>query len=335
MSYFRELPNISYVSRFSGSNRNDERIEVKNLFKRAKLRGDIDAAITAFTYYKIKEGDRPDIIAKKIYNDSELDWVILITNNITNVRNQWPLDNESFKNYLLSKYGTGNMTDEQKYAALNEVKHYETTEVRDEYQRIILNKGMIVDKDFAFTYTSEVDRNKEISETILMLPSNVNVSKGDTITQPAIEVSIPQFGGDNIKFKFTGASGIVKQTVDDLTEVRLTKVVGNFLATPNGSSYQNPLLVNGQILGIPSNPKTVIPYYKTNTTPYNLNPVRGVSNYDYEVEMNEEKRKIKLLRPEYLSTFITDMRNVMKYSRSTQYINQRVKQTYNPSSIGV
>ena len=41
------------------------------------------------------------------------------------------------------------MTDEQKYATLNEVKHYETTEVRDEYQRIILNKGMIVDKDIS------------------------------------------------------------------------------------------------------------------------------------------------------------------------------------------
>ena len=46
MSYFRELPNLSYVSRFSGVNRNDERVEVKNLFKRARLRSDIDAAIT-------------------------------------------------------------------------------------------------------------------------------------------------------------------------------------------------------------------------------------------------------------------------------------------------
>ena len=74
MSYFRELPNLSYVSRFSGANRNDERVEVKNLFKRARLRSDIDAAITAFNYYKISEGERPDTLAKKIYGDPELDF---------------------------------------------------------------------------------------------------------------------------------------------------------------------------------------------------------------------------------------------------------------------
>ena len=76
MSYFRELPNLSYVSRFPGASQSEERIEVKNLFKRAKLRSDIDSAITAFTYYKISEGERPDTLAQKIYNDSELDWVI-------------------------------------------------------------------------------------------------------------------------------------------------------------------------------------------------------------------------------------------------------------------
>ena len=51
--------------------------------------------------------------------------------------------------------------------------------------------------------------------------------------------------------------------------------------------------------------------------------------------MNEQKRRIKVLKPEYLPVFISDMRSIMKYSRSTQYINQTVKETYNPSSIGV
>ena len=87
MSYFKELPNLSYVSRFSGANRNDERVEVKNLFKRARLRSDIDAAITAFNYYKISEGERPDTLAKKIYGDPELDWIILITNILIILQN--------------------------------------------------------------------------------------------------------------------------------------------------------------------------------------------------------------------------------------------------------
>ena len=45
MSYFEELPNISYVSLLPNQNRSDERIEVKNLFKRAKLRTDIDLSL--------------------------------------------------------------------------------------------------------------------------------------------------------------------------------------------------------------------------------------------------------------------------------------------------
>ena len=75
--------------------------------------------------------------------------------------------------------------------------------------------------------------------------------------------------------------------------------------------------------------------YKTNTTPETTHPVKGVSYHDYEVKINEQKRKIKVLKPGYLPVFISDMRSIMKYSRSTQYINQTVKETYNPSSIGV
>ena len=100
MSYFRELPNISYISLLPNQNRSDERIEVKNLFKRAKLRTDLDQSITSFDYYLIEDNERPDIIAGKVYDNTDLDWVILVTNNITSIRNQWPLSNNELYNYL-------------------------------------------------------------------------------------------------------------------------------------------------------------------------------------------------------------------------------------------
>ena len=329
MSYFRELPNISYSSRFSEKNKGEETVEVKNIFKRAKLRSDIDSAITAFTYYKVSEGERPDTLAKKIYNDSELDWVILITNNITNVRDQWPLEGMSFTNYLLSKYGTSDMTEEEKYAELSKVKHYETTEVKDEYDRILLEKGAIVDKDFKFTFTKEVTRNKTVSEITITLPFAASFNEGDSIRQPNA-VS----GG----YTFTGASGIVKTTTSNKSTVIINQVVGNFITTPSGIPAGNPLLVNGDILtnsGVSGNPVATSIKYKTNTAPSTINPVRGVTYYDYEVDMNEKKRRIKVLKPEYLSVFISDMRGIMQYSRSSQYVNQKVKKTYNPDSVGV
>ena len=71
MAYFRELPNINYVSLLKDKSRNDERLIVKNIFKRAKLRSDVDQGITAFEYYDISENMRPDVVAQNIYVDPE------------------------------------------------------------------------------------------------------------------------------------------------------------------------------------------------------------------------------------------------------------------------
>ena len=219
MAYFNELPNISYVSLLPNSTKNEDRITVKNIFKRAKLRSDIDQVITAFEYYEIKENTRPDVVAEQIYNDPELDWVILITNNITNIRDQWPLSHNDLYNYCLEKYGSD--------AGVQETHHWETQEVKDKFGRIILEGKLIVDESFKFTYTK-----------------------------------------------------------DDYTAV-------------------------------------------------NVSPAQSVSNFTYEQRVNENKRRIKILKPGYLGAFMTDMRNMMGYSNSSQYIDRTLKVSYNPKERGV
>ena len=66
MAYFNELPNISYPSLLPANNKVEDRVTVKNIFKRSKLRGDVDQSITAFNYYYIKEGYRPDMVAEEL-----------------------------------------------------------------------------------------------------------------------------------------------------------------------------------------------------------------------------------------------------------------------------
>ena len=213
MAYFRELPNINYVSLLKDKSRNDERLIVKNIFKRAKLRSDVDQGITAFEYYDISENMRPDVVAQNIYGDPELDWIILVTNNITNIRDQWPLSNNDLHNYMVEKWGDTGLTN---------VHHYETTELKDDNNRILIEAGLQVDGNFTFK-------------------------------------------------------------VKDKT----------------------------------------------------YNPVQQVTNQQYEVNRNEEKRRIKILKSEYVSMFITDFRNAMKYSKSSQYINKGLKESYNPNLSGV
>ena len=151
MSYFRELPNFEYIANFPNQSFNDDYVVAKNIFKRAKLRSDISSAITAFNYYQIVDNERPDQVAAKVYDNADLDWVILTTNNITNINQQWPLDNNSFYKYLIDKYGS----DEE----LGKIHHYETVEFRDEYGRVVIPGGYQVDPAKALSITTSEGQN--------------------------------------------------------------------------------------------------------------------------------------------------------------------------------
>ena len=138
MGYFRELPNIEYLSPLADRNSASEYIAAKNLFKRVKLRDDFYNSITNFDKYQIIEGTRPDQVALEVYGSSQLDWVVLISAGITNVRDQWPLSQKDI--YVFAENAYGN--------ALNDVRFYETLEVKDSRGRLILPEGQVVDQNF-------------------------------------------------------------------------------------------------------------------------------------------------------------------------------------------
>ena len=143
MSYFRELPNFQYQSPFIDSLSSSEYVTVKNIFRRVKLRDDLQNVFTLFDKFVIKEGARPDTVAEEVYGKSDLDWVVLISAGIVNVRNEWPLSSRDLYNYVVEKYGL----DEKDF-----VHHYETKEVKDSQGRLIMPKGNRVDADFSLTY---------------------------------------------------------------------------------------------------------------------------------------------------------------------------------------
>jgi hypothetical protein len=151
MSYFRELPNFEYIANFPNQSFNDDYVVAKNIFKRAKLRTDIANSITAFEYYQIVDNERPDQVAAKVYDNADLDWVILITNNITNINQNWPLDNNSFYKYLIDKYGS----EEE----LGKTHHWETVEFKDEYGRVVVPGGLQVDPEKALSITTTQGQN--------------------------------------------------------------------------------------------------------------------------------------------------------------------------------
>ena len=143
-AYFRNIPNLEYVNRLPDSHSSSEYIEVKNLFKRGKIRNDIFQNVTYFTKYSIQGDDRPDNVAFNVYQDSKLDWVVLLSNNIINIQDEWPLTQQSFENYLLNKY--------ENQQNIHGVHHYETKEVKNSLGYIVLKEGLEVPKLFTMKF---------------------------------------------------------------------------------------------------------------------------------------------------------------------------------------
>ena len=214
MGYFRELPNVEYQSFLSDAISSKEYLTVKNLFRRNKLRDDLQNVFTIFNKYEIVDGARPDTVAEEFYGNAELDWVVLLTAGIINVRDEWPLSNFQLYQYAEQKYGVENLTN---------FYNYETIEVKDSNDRLILPAGKDVNEDFTLNYSDN----------------------GSKVSLSAVDVR------------------------------------------------------------------------------------RGITNWEYETRKNEEKSSIFLLRQEYLQQFLSDMKEIMTYGISSEYVNESLIRTEN------
>ena len=214
-SYFRKLPDLDYPSLVNDRNSVYDYQIVKNIFKRAVLRNDIFDEVTAFTKYSVQGDERPDQVANRFYKDSGLDWVVLTTNNIIHVRDEWPMGNQDFLTYLNGKYTE---------AELANIHHYETKIIRD-------------------------------SSGTLIQPEGKRVPAGYTV---------------------------------------------NFL--DNGTLRSESSLTSFSFL-------------------------------EHETNLNDAKRNINILRPEYLNLFLEDFADVMEYKPSRQFVNEDLKKTENPRLI--
>ena len=142
-SYFRQVPKLDYPSLANDRTSVYDFQTVKNLFKRAVIRDDIFNDVTAFTKYSVEGDERPDSVAYDFYGDSGLDWVILTTNNIVHLRDEWPMGNQDFLTYLNGKY-----TESQ----LSNIHHYETKIIRDSSGTIIQKEGLTVPEGHSVTF---------------------------------------------------------------------------------------------------------------------------------------------------------------------------------------
>ena len=162
--YFTNVPDFDYVSRLPDSKYISDYVQTKNLFRRVKMSEEIFGDLTFFKKIIVRDGERPDVVAYRAYGNANLDWLVMLSNNIINYETEWPMDSVSFNNYLLNKYGS--------YQAMYDVHHYETVEVKDGNGFLIMQKGLIVPQDFSFTYTDSSTGEEVIASNFAISVSN-------------------------------------------------------------------------------------------------------------------------------------------------------------------
>ena len=97
--YFDNFPIIPYDSEGNGKFK-----DVKNLLRRVGIRAKVKTNTMLFDTYDVKNGETPESIAFKLYNDSELHWVVMLVNNITDRYHDWPMSEAQFLKFVNDKY---------------------------------------------------------------------------------------------------------------------------------------------------------------------------------------------------------------------------------------
>ena len=97
--YFASFPKIYYDSKGKGNPK-----IVTNLLKRVAVRSKVKDNTMLYDTYDVKNGESPESIADKLYDDPELHWVVLMVNDITDRYHEWPLKEQQFNTYVNEKY---------------------------------------------------------------------------------------------------------------------------------------------------------------------------------------------------------------------------------------
>jgi hypothetical protein len=141
--YFNQFPELEYLTGINNAGIGTFTKTV-NLFRTANLKETVFKYATFYYDYVIQNGEKPEDVARKEYDNDGLYWLVLQINNIVDPYQQWPLSDEDLDNYILNKYGS--------WAAAESISHYETLETKNTAGDVVLPAGLRVASDYIFYY---------------------------------------------------------------------------------------------------------------------------------------------------------------------------------------
>ena len=97
--FFKHIPNIEYDFKSDG-----KFYQAKDLFRKVSTWSYLQEAVAGYSYYRITEGERPDVVASRLYGDSTLYWLFFLVNENLQDLNDWPKSNALFNKFMNRKY---------------------------------------------------------------------------------------------------------------------------------------------------------------------------------------------------------------------------------------
>lgn len=267
-NFFKPMPVVYYNG-----------VPCKNITQRTLLTKQVRDSYAAFYEYTLQDGDRPDVVAHKHYGESFYDWLCYYSNQTVDPYHGWFLDEDSFNKYIISKYGS--LIEATERTAYYRVKKSDETLSIQGYQALTALR-----KKYWTPYTDEVGNVLYYTR----IPHDLKISTNALVTLTASlnETNASKFTiGEHVTQTVSGAvvaAGDVVRVTDttlELQHIQGTFVAGNVVGM---SSDTTASIGNVDVIGVTIQPDELV-YWEQ------------VSYFTHEQELNEEKRKIKMLIP--------------------------------------
>ena len=286
-NYFKNFPLVLYGNNVSNT-------VAVNIFAKIAFQKIVQENYEIYHPFTIQEGDRPDTIAYLYYGDPGYDWIVCYSNNIVDQYYDWYMSEDVFKDFITSKYGSVT-------AAKRNVKFYRSNYI-DDYSMIepsAYNALSSVQKAFWSPLTRQDDvifKYERKKEDIMYKTNKVEELSISLVGNTA-------FTGGEYVYQQSGGVTVASATVDvaNSTTAILTNIVGALSTSYNlkgGDSGANATVSSITTLST-CIPAEIQSYFSP------------VSFFDYEDEINEEKKNIRLIDVSYIQSIEEEFKRLL------------------------
>lgn len=285
--FFNKFPKLDYDINNNLYSRYET---VTDIFFRMGVVKETINNISSYYVYEVQDGDTPEILAEKVYGDAGAGWMILMANYMMDPQFDWPMNYDTFQKYIEGKYGSLEN-------AKTTIHHYDKVITRTDSQ-----SGVITETRFEINYSALTDGVLQLtmpSEGDYLVTEPVFV--GESLANNTFYGEVVSWSNSNSQIVLANTRGAISPgnilvgyyynllgVVDEI--LKPTVPFDYYLSLPESEGYET-FNING---------KTVTQVTKR----------EAISNYDWEEQLNDARRTIKVIKAEYYPRVMSEFKNL-------------------------